>query len=396
MLKSKLVKIGKGAFSPLFWVLYFCSGLVPRSQRIIVYGSPGERFSDNAKYAFLNSSLSEAKDEHWWITGSPSLEAELSRNGLNVARRWSWKGIYLCCRAKEFHFSSYVSDINFWLSKGAIKVNYWHGLPFKKIEYDIDIGPLSVRYNPRGWLEKVWSFVLMFVNPAPAAKPDFLYSPHSFFDSKFVSAFRVSPDNLIKKRYPRVDYLMQVDMKLERFARIGGPALDTEGWKKYSKVILYAPTFRDSNKNWIAENILNQAEIINRILVKHNSLLLIKPHPNEFVSDDLSAYANILLLDSQLDTYVVLRDVNALITDYSSISIDAAEAGLEVYLVWPDLREYSADSRGFYFNMIDFYEHKYFDSMLECIKSLVADGCGNKDVRDILLSKMDAKISSGF
>lgn len=393
MQRSRLVKLSKAFFSPFLWILYLCVGFIPRSHKIIVYGSPGERFSDNAKYAFLNNSLGGVKGvDHWWITGSASLEAELKRNGLNVAKRWSCKGVYLCIRAKEFHFSSYVSDVNFWVSRGAVKVNYWHGLPFKKIEYDIDVGPLSVRYHPRGWFERVWSLMLRFVSPAQAVKPDFLYSPHSFFDSKFVSAFRVSSDNLVKKRYPRVEYLMQDNNKLERFARIGGPALDAEAWNAYSKVILYAPTFRDANKNWISENVLDQAEVINRFLVESNSLLLIKPHPNEFVRDDLSMCSNMVLLDSQLDTYVVLRSVDILVTDYSSISIDAAEAGLEVYLVWPDLCEYSADSRGFYFNMIDLYGDSYFNSMLECLETL-AEGCGNKSVHEILLSKIDSEVS---
>ena len=42
-----------------------------------------------------------------------------------------------------------------WTSRSALKINLWHGIPMKKIEHDIDSGPLQKIYNPRGIVQNI-------------------------------------------------------------------------------------------------------------------------------------------------------------------------------------------------------------------------------------------------
>lgn len=371
---SPLRKISQIIFTPILWPLYLLSGLIPKSQAINVYGSPGNRFSDNAKYAYLKSSTqSHRKSKHYWITSNISLIQKLRSHGLLAEHRWSVKGVIICCRAGKYHFSSYSSDVNFWTSRNSLHINYWHGVPFKKIEHDIYSGPLKTRFNPTNLIEKIHSFFWYLTSPAPKKRPDILYSPHAFFDQYFLSAFRITEKNLRREVYPRVEFLK--DNTILPHDIYGAPLPEailklTSG----KTTVLYAPTFRDSNKkSWIKNNILLHQKSIQRALAKKNIFLLIKPHPNEQI-DQGQISKNIFVLSSQIDTYILMKSINHVVTDYSSIAVDAAQAGKNVYLLWPDLEDYKSKSRDLYFDIKEFYKGKYYSSLNSLLRDLESGG----------------------
>ena len=57
-------------------------------------------------------------------------------NGYESYYYHSVKGIWLALRAKVYFFDNYSKDINFWQSGGAVKINLWHGIGNKRINYD--------------------------------------------------------------------------------------------------------------------------------------------------------------------------------------------------------------------------------------------------------------------
>lgn len=370
-------------FLPALWVLYFVSGSIKRTKGISVYGCPGNRFSDNAKYAYLEASkAAKGDDSVWWISSDKTLISKLNSQNLNAAGRWSLKGIFLCLRAKHYYFSSYCCDINFWTSKNAIHVNYWHGVPFKKIEYDIHSGPLKIRFNPKTISERLISFIWYICSPGPSVRPSYLFSPHPYFDDYLSSAFRVPHEQLIKKQYPRVRSLKA---KREETIKRLPCNIDTCAPLK-TKIALYAPTFRDTNRNWIKENILTYIDPLQIIFEKNNIKLLIKPHPNEILDTSYSS-KNIEIINSQVDTYVIMENIDLIITDYSSIAVDAADAGIDVYLLWPDLNDYKTKSRDLYFNIQDFYENKYFSSVKDLVDGFDDGTFETMNVKNNILSR---------
>jgi len=332
------------------WVLYFISGLLPRKMDLRVYGSPGGRFSDNAMYAFIDDHYKNK--EVCWISNRKSLVQDLIKNGYNSEYKWSLKGIITCLLASEYHFSSYVSDINVWTSKGAKRINYWHGCPFKKIEYDIDSGFLRKYYNPSGFQEYISYVGASIRYPAIRLRPNKIYSPYPFFDKYLVSAFRISENELIRKPLPRVSYAKGV---LSDVGQKYNVLFDNFPLRHLNKrMALYAPTFRDGDSEWFNDSFFPSMQELQSLLQSLDILLIIKLHPNENFSEGYLS-DNIFILDSGFDIHLLFPRINFLITDYSSISIDAAVLGIPVYLVWPDMDSYSSLSRDFYFDMNIFF-----------------------------------------
>ena len=63
---------------------------------------------------------------------------DLRRRGYEAYSIWSLRGALRCLRAGVFVFDCFAKDINFWLSRNAVIVNLWSGVPLKAFERDID------------------------------------------------------------------------------------------------------------------------------------------------------------------------------------------------------------------------------------------------------------------
>ena len=108
--------------------------------------------------------------------------------------------------------------------------------------------------------------------------------------------------------------------------------------KKYDKVVMWAPTLRESRYYHRVDSDIEypfgisliydeeQMERLNVFLMESNILLIIKIHPRQKVNFVEKAYSNILYLDGdrvkQIHTYKLLTQMDAMITDYSSIVFD--------------------------------------------------------------------------
>lgn len=162
-----------------------------------------------------------------------------------------------------------------------------------------------------------------------------------------------------------VDYVLTVNERvyeLERGSLLYGPAtkviygelprndvLFSRKWdelskiveKTYSKVVMWAPTLRESRQNHRIDSgreypfgisvvyKTEEMERLNRFLYDRNMLLLIKLHPKQRWkgSDQAdSCYSNIRYLDGEsvkkVHAYKLLTQMDAMISDYSSIVFD--------------------------------------------------------------------------
>ncbi|WP_438434526.1 CDP-glycerol glycerophosphotransferase family protein [Gorillibacterium sp. sgz500922] len=129
--------------------------------------------------------------------------------------------------------------------------------------------------------------------------------------------------------------------------------------KEYRKVIIWMPTFRkgggykrnDSNIELplgvpILENE-KQYDELNKYLKQLDILLIIKIHPmQEKSSIKISDQSNILVLRGkdvkrfEVNTYQLLKETDALISDYSSISFDYLLLNRPIAYVFSDLDDY--------------------------------------------------------
>ncbi|ODN42973.1 hypothetical protein BGC07_08625 [Piscirickettsia litoralis] len=164
----------------LFFIRFFI-----RNKKIIVFGAFKNSYADNSRYLFEQCDKELSDYDCVWITSSKSIRSKLKAQNMKSAYRWSIRGVFLCLRAKYYVYNSYVSDINFWFSRRAVFVNLWHGIPLKKIEFDISEGPLKKVYQPKNEL------ISKIINPIPYQRPSYMFAPSNYVAKLFQSAFRV-------------------------------------------------------------------------------------------------------------------------------------------------------------------------------------------------------------
>ena len=131
----------RGTYNPANWLLYALSFVFPRRRNLWVFGTAEDGFFDNSIYFFQYVSRTRTDIEAVWISNRDDLIRRLRERGFRVEKRRSFRGLWACLRAKYYFINHYLPDIHFFASGGATLVNFWHGVPLKKIEFDIDTGP---------------------------------------------------------------------------------------------------------------------------------------------------------------------------------------------------------------------------------------------------------------
>jgi CDP-glycerol glycerophosphotransferase (TagB/SpsB family) len=327
-------------------VLYPASCLMPRKKNLWLFGAPRGEFYDNSKYLLLYTQLYAPGLHAVWIGSTEEQCARLRAEGVPAYRRRSLQGIWLRLRAKVYIYSAYLSEIGYSLAGGAFKVNLWHGVGVKKIEFLIESGPLAATFDTSPFninrLLKADHFL----------RPDLMLAPSWLMARHFSKAFRIGLDRCVMAGYPR--NAVANDTRVLQLALRFGDYADFERIRReHGQVLLYMPTWRDSKDASIATALVDLNEL-NGILRARNSFLYIKAHPNEAFSLDDGTYTNIAVWPRGLDIYPALKKVDVLVTDYSSIYYDfiAISVG-RVWLYIYDYRQYVTGSRDLAFPYLE-------------------------------------------
>lgn len=176
---------------------------------------------------------------------------------------------------------------------------------------------------------------------------------------------------------------------------------------KYNKVFLWAPTFRQDQDLSRLDSTFefpmgipivkdeNEYEKLNELLKENNSLLLIKIHPVQNLSKiRIKDLSNIKILDKNyvkqynIDNYRLMKDVDALIGDYSSMSLEFLHLNRPLGYCLDDLNEYK---RGFWMDdprsMMAGHLIYNFNDLLKFIEDIINDNDIYKKQRNDLLKK---------
>ncbi len=127
--------------------------------------------------------------------------------------------------------------------------------------------------------------------------------------------------------------------------------------KEFKNVILWLPTFRkigdriDSKKSYYLDipTIENEEQLteLNALAKEHSTLIIIKFHPRAEINSAEKEYSNIILLSDKekkalsVETYPLLTQTDALISDYSSIAFDYLLLNKPIGYVTEDMNDYS-------------------------------------------------------
>jgi len=348
---------------PIYWLSF----LMPRDRRIWLFGSTfGRRFADNPKYFYLY--LSQHRKELGvrpvWLSHSREIveSIRMADGGRGIYEAYyyhSLKGIWYALRGKLYLFDNYSKDINFWQSGGAVKVNLWHGVGNKRINYDNAFD--SVRHP-----KNIWERFKYFPRRLSDEKPGhYVLATSPVMCRIFAGAFRVPEAHVIEAGYPRNDYIlggMIQNVYSGEEERVLAALLC---WKEDGKrIVFYMPTFRDTEAKF-AE--IMDLRAFNGFLEESGLLFLVKLHPKSRLKSTFAQfkYSNILVLDAAADPYIFLKHTDVLVTDYSSVYSDFMLLDRPVVAFQYDYEDYCTKTRDGYFDFREYMPELHAENMEE-------------------------------
>ena len=149
----------------------------------------------------------------------------------------------------------------------------------------------------------------------------------------FCEAFNVPRDKIVKLGLPRIDYIRSVTSgqgKEEMAAAVFEqyPELKKDG----RKVILYAPTFHKGKPADVRGLVV--------ALDPERYTVIVKLHPIDRASGE-KVVADNVIYDQTFKSYDLLSVADAVISDYSSLVVEATLADIPLYLYVYDIDTYS-------------------------------------------------------
>lgn len=322
-----------------FLPIWFLQKLIIRNNKTWLFGAwYGQKYSDNSKYMynFIRANRKEIKPI--WLTRNQKIYQEIKKDGGDVYYVNSFKGVYYSLVAKYVFISSGKQDVNPFFIGGAQIIQLFHGSPIKKIALD-DRFATSNTFFHKKILPILYPFIYEY-------NCNYVVSNSSIFSPILSSAFNVPIGNIIESGSPRNDsFYLKDETEIIKFVRKNFP---------FCKILLYLPTFRGNGQ---VQTIFNLKDFnphqIEKFLEENNMVLISKAHYVDGVLEiNSNSKSRILHLNdaSVPDVNLVLKDVDVLITDYSSVYFDFLHTKKPIIFAAFDLISYIANSREMYFD----------------------------------------------
>lgn len=308
----------------LFNLIGLVDWLLPKDKNLVLFGQKRGGYGGNSRalfeYVKRNSSLKAV-----WLTSRKDLI-----DGVNYFSPYSWKGLILALRASILVVSHGAGDIPYsgYFSKRKKYLVVWHGIPLKRIAL------LDANLNDEKEIKAVEREISKYTHYIAASESE---------AEMLVKCRKLESADVIHiTGLPRNDALLTRKSGVEaNVAKSIQNILD-------SKIILYAPTFRDKSdtkffpfKDVCFDSLYSKLEAL-------QAYLFFRPHPNdqkniEFLRSVCKQYGNrFVLADNNLipDVAEILPFVDTVITDYSSIYIDLLLTNCSYLFIPYDLEDY--------------------------------------------------------
>ena len=189
---------------------------------------------------------------------------------------------------------------------------------------------------------------------------NYFLSSSKAFDSMYCKAYNLKQNQLLRCGRPRTDAFYKKECHLNKIG------IEKEN---YNKIIMWMTTYRITNngrtcdtkdKKWSATNLpilvhMQKIQEINQYLKEQGYLLVIKIHASSiFDKNSIQELSNIrLLLDRDIvskgiQIYDILKDFDALVTDYSSVFLDFLIVDKPMVFITDDYKDFDR-LHGFFF-----------------------------------------------
>jgi CDP-glycerol glycerophosphotransferase (TagB/SpsB family) len=235
----------------------------------------------------------------------------------------------------KYIFAAHWKFPKYYTNKQVI-VNLWHGVGHKKI---------AMLRGKKG----------IFANYTVATS--------ELTQTAFTESFGVPRDTVLISGYPRNDIMLRASKNKDVLKKQLKGNLSA-----YDKIIIWLPTRR---KDQVGSNTVDGIPVdnafqidnfdvgkYNELLVKHNVLCMVKPHPFDYREEEEQQYSNILTINDEwiwsqgITLYDLTACTDIMVSDVSSIIVDYLLLDQPVICFSTDFDDYK-NSRGFYFEDIE-------------------------------------------
>lgn len=244
---------------------------------------------------------------------------------------------------------------------GAITINLWHGLMWKKIGFDIR--------KKKNIFAQIYHKLERKIENA-----DYWLVPSEETKKHFMTAYLIDDKHAIKCGYPRnMEFYEQSDIGLHRLNIEKRILQETDDVIKPDIIIAYMPTFRDKTEDVFSFLSLCKDPELDRILQKYNAVILEKSHyiTSQRKNDTHAKNTNkrVLFMDNTQATELLAAS-DILITDYSSCFFDYLLLDRPIIHYIYDYDYYVNTDRGVYYTKEEIACGKTPQNINELLKAI--------------------------
>ncbi len=277
--------------------------------------------------------------DHIWEINDPAEYKQLKKEYGDWTNVWFVKkdtrGYFNALTSAKYIIVNHTLPSYFIKKPEQIYVNTWHGIPLKKMGYDVPDGRFSARSMTRNFL-----------------LTDYLISPCRFMTRIYLEGCKLGgiyTGKLIESGYPRNDLLFSTnrDDIIEKLIN-RGIAVDDK-----KKIILYAPTWRGPSFDRADKDTALYDEFYDYLydhIDTEQYQILIKPHPMVYELLSKEEKRRGQYVPQSIDADELLSVTDLLVTDYSSLFFDFLLTDRPIIFYLPDLESYKK-YRGVYFGL---------------------------------------------
>lgn len=322
--------------------------LLPVDDKLILLSSySGRKYDDSPKYIYEQMLKDERFREMRFVWAFekedeyPYIKSE--KVNVNSFRYW-----ILALKARCWITNVGIERGLYVKGRNVFYLNTWHGTPIKKIGNDLSIGKNVFKTNVKRW------------------RLDVLLSQSSYEVEVYSRVFGLPLAKIELTGYPRNDVLLENrDMDIVRIKKFLGVG-------KGKKVILYAPTFRESMVDEKGNFISSPPIEFDRWeqFLSSDFVVLFRAH--SAVNKVLNVQSNSFLIDVSmfdcLNDLMLVSDI--LISDYSSIFFDYSIMDKPMLCFAYDYDRYNAE-RGLYFDIRKELSDEIIDNEDQLLESIL-------------------------
>ena len=322
--------------------------LLPVDDKLILLSSySGRKYDDSPKYIYEQMLKDERFREMRFVWAFekedeyPYIKSE--KVNVNSFRYW-----ILALKARCWITNVGIERGLNVKGRNVFYLNTWHGTPIKKIGNDLSIGKNVFKTNVKRW------------------RLDVLLSQSSYEVEVYSRVFGLPLAKIELTGYPRNDVLLENrDMDIVRIKKFLGVG-------KGKKVILYAPTFRESMVDEKGNFISSPPIEFDRWeqFLSSDFVVLFRAH--SAVNKVLNVQSNSFLIDVSmfdcLNDLMLVSDI--LISDYSSIFFDYSIMDKPMLCFAYDYDRYNAE-RGLYFDIRKELSDEIIDNEDQLLESIL-------------------------